>query len=165
MKSDIKATKYSKAEEAYRVVLMRIAKSVPYYKLRIKIYKHLGMVIGNDTFIGPGLEVIDATLANLITLGERVTIAPRSTIVVSSGPNNSKLKNIFPRKFGEVIIEDDAWIGTGVIILPGITVGKMSVVGAGAVVTKNVPPYTIVGGVPAIAIKSVEVAENHEYFV
>jgi len=156
----MKATKYSKAEEAYRVILMRIAKSVPYYKLRIKIYRYLGMEIGNDTFIGAGLEIIDATLANLITLGERVTIAPRSTIVVSSGPHNSRLKNIFPRKFGEVTIEDDAWIGTGVIILPGVTVGKMSVIGAGAVVTKDVPPYTIVGGVPAIVIKKVEVVEK-----
>jgi acetyltransferase-like isoleucine patch superfamily enzyme len=162
LKTDLKVAKYSKTEEAYRVILMRIAKSLPSYKLRIKIYKHLGMVIGDDTFIGSGLEVIDITLANLITLGERVTIAPRSTIVVSSGPNNSKLKSIFPRRLGEVIIEDDVWIGTGVIILPGITIGRMSVVGAGSVLTKDVPPYTIVGGVPAVAIKNVEVVENHE---
>ncbi len=54
---------------------------------------------------------------------------------------------------GRVIIEDDVWIGYGAIILPGVIIHKGSVVGAGAVVTKNVPPYTVVGGVPAKIIK------------
>jgi|SRR5579884_4001374 len=52
-----------------------------------------------------------------------------------------------------IIIEDDVWIGTRVIILPGIRIGKGSIVGAGSVVTKDVPPYTIVAGNPAIAIR------------
>jgi len=46
----------------------------------------------------------------------------------------------------EVIIEDDAWIGSGAIILKGVTIGEGSIVGAGSVVTKNVPPYTILVG-------------------
>lgn len=53
----------------------------------------------------------------------------------------------------EVIIEDDVWIGMRAIILPGVTIGCGSIVGAGAVVTKNVPPYSIVGGVPARVLK------------
>ena len=140
----------------YRSVMMRIAKSILSYKIRILIYKHLGMVIGENTYIGSGLEIIDATLADLITIGSRVTIAPRSTIVVSSGPNNSKLKNIYNRKIGMIIIEDDVWIGTGVIILPGVTIGQMSVIGAGSVVTKDVPEYTVVAGIPAKMMKKVE---------
>jgi acetyltransferase-like isoleucine patch superfamily enzyme len=51
-----------------------------------------------------------------------------------------------------VTIEDYAWISCRVVILPGVTIGKGAVVAAGAVVTTNVPPYTIVGGVPAIEI-------------
>ncbi len=151
---------HSKLEELYRSILMRIAKFVPSYKIRIKIYRHLGMLIGKNSFIGSELEIIDVTLANLVTLGERVTIAPRATIVVSSGPNNSKLKEIYPRKFGEVIIGDDVWIGTGAIILPGIKIGEMSIIGAGAVVTRDVPPYTIVSGVPATILKKIEVINN-----
>jgi maltose O-acetyltransferase len=53
----------------------------------------------------------------------------------------------------KVIIEDDVWIGIRVIVLPGVKIGKGSIVGAGAVVTKDVPPWTIVGGVPAKVIK------------
>jgi maltose O-acetyltransferase len=56
-----------------------------------------------------------------------------------------------PRK---VTIEDDVWIGQRAIILPGVTVGRSSVIAAGAIVTKDVPPYSIVGGNPARVIKS-----------
>ena len=52
-----------------------------------------------------------------------------------------------------VIIEDDVWIGTGVIILKGVTIGTGSIVAAGAVVTKNVESYTIVAGIPAKIVK------------
>ena len=52
-----------------------------------------------------------------------------------------------------VVIEDDVWVGTRAIILHGVTIGRGAVVAAGAVVAKNVPPYSIVGGVPAKVIK------------
>ena len=52
------------------------------------------------------------------------------------------------------IIEDDVWIGRNVIILHGLIVGKGSIIAAGSVVTKNIPPYSIVGGIPAKFIKS-----------
>lgn len=53
-----------------------------------------------------------------------------------------------------VIIEDDVWIGAKAIILPGVNIGKGSIVAAGAVVTKDVPPYSIVGGIPAKIIRN-----------
>ena len=57
--------------------------------------------------------------------------------------------------YADVILENDVWIGTGVKILPGVTIGKGSVIAAGAVVTKDVPPYTLWGGVPAKKIKDI----------
>lgn len=60
---------------------------------------------------------------------------------------------------GGVRIEDDCWIGAGAIILNGVTIGKGSVVGAGAVVTKDVAPYTIVAGNPARKIKDIEIEQ------
>lgn len=54
-----------------------------------------------------------------------------------------------------IVIESNVWIGAGATILPGVTIGENSVVAAGAVVTKDVPPNTIVGGVPAKFIKNV----------
>ncbi len=53
-----------------------------------------------------------------------------------------------------VIIEDNVWIGYRVIILPGVRVGRNAIIGAGAVVTKDVPPYKVVGGVPAKVLKT-----------
>jgi len=54
-----------------------------------------------------------------------------------------------------VIIEDDIWIGANAVVLPGVTIGHHSVVAAGAVVTKDVPPHSLVAGVPAKVIKQI----------
>jgi acetyltransferase-like isoleucine patch superfamily enzyme len=54
----------------------------------------------------------------------------------------------------EIVLEDDVWVGANAVIIQGVTVGKGSIVGAGAVVTKDVPPYSVVGGTPAIGIRS-----------
>jgi acetyltransferase-like isoleucine patch superfamily enzyme len=54
----------------------------------------------------------------------------------------------------DVIIEDDCWIASNAVITAGVTIGKGSVIAAGAVVTESVPPYSVVGGVPAKLIKS-----------
>ncbi|MCW7079146.1 MAG: hypothetical protein OCU16_06440 [Candidatus Methanospirare jalkutatii] len=59
-------------------------------------------------------------------------------------------------KVGKVRIKHDAWIGTGAIILPNVTIGEFSIIGAGAVVTKDVPPYTVVAGIPARIIKKIK---------
>ena len=156
LKSNTISKRDSKVKELFHVILMEFAKKRISHKIRIKIYKLLGMSIGENVYIGPGLEIIDQTLSNLVTLGDRVTISPLVTLVVSSSPNNSKLRDVFyPRRTGRITIEDDAWIATGAIILPGITIGKMSVVGAGSVVTKGIPSYTVVGGVPAKVIKKI----------
>ena len=54
----------------------------------------------------------------------------------------------------KVVIGSDVWIGARVIILPGVQIGSGSIIGAGAVVTKDIPPFSVVGGVPAKVIKS-----------
>jgi maltose O-acetyltransferase len=77
-----------------------------------------------------------------------------------AAPNNSRLAEIpYVRDHliveKEVLIEDDAWIGAAAIILPGVTVGRRAIVGAGAVVTHSVPPDTIVAGVPARELRKI----------
>lgn len=68
----------------------------------------------------------------------------------------------------DVIIEEDVWIGANVTILKGVTIGKLSIIAAGALVIKDVPPYSIVGGVPAKFLKKKwdkEEEEMHKSFL
>ena len=65
----------------------------------------------------------------------------------------------YPIISGNIIINNDGWIGAGVIILPGVTVGEFSVIGAGAVVTKNIPPFSAATGIPAKVIKKISINE------
>jgi acetyltransferase-like isoleucine patch superfamily enzyme len=85
-----------------------------------------------------------------IHIGSDVSIGPEATILtLGHDPQSST----FTDKGGDVIIGDRVWIGYRAIILPGITIGEGAVVGAGSVVTKDIAPYTIVGGNPARFIK------------
>lgn len=107
--------------------------------------------IGHSCFIN--LEAI-FDLSDEIVLGDNIYLGHRVMILTSNH------ETIYPeRRAGDiqpapVFVENGAWIGAGAIILPGITVGESSVVAAGAVVTKDVEPHTVVGGIPARYIKS-----------
>lgn len=107
--------------------------------------------IGNHSIIGSHVE-----LYGTIKIGNCVMIAPH-TIIITRNHNSSNLEvpMIFQgyTKEEKVVIEDDVWIGTRSIILKGIRIGKGSIIGAGSVVTKDVKPYSIVGGVPAKLIR------------
>ena len=127
-----------------------VSKNMLIPKLRIWLLKLSGIEIGPGTFINMGVSFIDNYRKSAIKIGVRVAIAPGVCLVADSDPNFSKLNKI--ESFcirGEIIIRDDAWIGANAIVLPDITVGRCAVVGAGAVVTKDVEDYSIVAGNPA----------------
>lgn len=111
------------------------------------------VTIGDDFFIGTHCYVNG--VAGL-TIGSRVTIAHGTMIFTDSGPNTSPLlQKRFPITAKEVKIGDDVWIGAGCMILPGVTIGSRSVIGAGSVVKDDVPSDTIVAGAPAKVIGKV----------
>ena len=141
-------------------ILKPLARFVPHSKLRIFLFRLSGYSIGRDVFIGEDLIISDELHDKNVIIGDRASIAARVTIVTSSGPNSSRIRPYVNVVNGSVRIEQDAWIGAGSIILPNITIGKGAVVGAGAVVTKDVAPYTIVVGVPANVIKKLEVGDG-----
>ena len=113
----------------------------------------LGLKVGNNSSIGPYAYI---GCSGYIEIGDNVMISPRVSIY-SENHNFSEtvlpmLKQGVTRSF--VKIEDDCWIAANSVILAGVTVGKGSIVAAGAVVTKDVPPFSIVAGNPAQVIKS-----------
>ncbi len=116
--------------------------------------------IAEGVVINPGLLVEDSYLG-LVEVRERVSIAANVMILADAAPNNSLLakfayvaQSLIVEK--PVVIDHDAWIGAGAVILPGVTVGAYAVVGAGSVVTKDVPPCTIAAGVPARVIRTLD---------
>jgi galactoside O-acetyltransferase len=112
---------------------------------------------GDHVYVNFGLTLVDDVE---IRVGSRVMFAPHVTITTTGHPVHPSLREDGTQFSAPVIIEDDVWIGTGAIILPGVTIGRGSVVGAGAVVTGNVPPNVVVGGVPARVLRPITDAER-----
>ena len=97
-----------------------------------------------------------------IYIGNNVMIGPNTLITTVGHPLSPMGRRLHLGIAKPVIIGDDVWIGGNVTILPGITIGNNVVVAAGAVVTKDVPDNTLVGGVPARTIKTIENDVNTE---
>ena len=145
-------------------LLKLIAKHLPGCGLRISLLRMCGYKIGNSVYIGEDFIIID-DLGDTknefnLSIGDRASISPRVTFVLHTQPNDSRIVPYVNSHRGNVTIDADAWIGTGAVILPNVTIGEGAVVGANSVVTKNVAPYTVVGGVPAHKIKDVIVPWN-----
>jgi acetyltransferase-like isoleucine patch superfamily enzyme len=114
---------------------------------------HAGrMVIGDGTWIG---QQCFFHSAGGLLIGKNVGIGPGVRIITSYHAEEGIGKPILHSRieFAEVVIEDDCDIGLGATILPGVTVGKGTQVGAGSVVTKNIKPYAVVAGVPAKVLR------------
>jgi acetyltransferase-like isoleucine patch superfamily enzyme len=143
-----------------RTILVRIAggrvgKDTMLFDARFFNLYHYGfsrLVIGDRCFIGDDV-LLD--VRGGITLGNDVTISNRVSVVshINVGYKDHPLQKAYPTREAKVILEDGCYIGTGAILLPGVKIGENAVVGAGAVVTKDVPKNCVAVGVPAKVIK------------
>ncbi len=121
-------------------------------ELRCELYREYGINIGKNCFIDYGVW---------IEPGAPSTVTIENNVVISHGAkilgHDSSLNNIFdfPIKIANTILKENCYIGTGAIILPGVTVGKYSIIGAGSVVTKDIDPGMIYIGNPASPICTV----------
>lgn len=108
--------------------------------------RRIGVRIGRNSRIGRNCT-IDAR--SPLTIGDNVALSPE--VMILAGTHDVNDPKFADSEVGPwaVVIEDHVWIGTRAMIMPGVTVGRGAVVAAGAVVTKDVPPLTIVAGVPA----------------
>lgn len=106
------------------------------------------VIIGNNVTIKSGVFLWDGA-----RIGDNVFIGPNATFTNDLYPRSKS----YPDKFLSIIVEKGASIGANATILPGIIIGSYAIVGAGAVVTKNVPSYAVVVGNPARIIRRIEV--------
>jgi acetyltransferase-like isoleucine patch superfamily enzyme len=123
----------------------------------VAVFTPLYINYGKNTKIGKNVFInFDCVFLDLggITIDDNVLIAPKVSLLSEGHPvSPNERQSLVP---GHIHIRKNAWIGAGATILPGVTVGENAVVAAGAVVSKDVPDNTIVGGVPARIIKSIE---------
>ncbi len=133
-------------------------------------YNFSNIEVGDDVSIGDGAIFLSSD--SKIVIGNKVMFGPKVTIV--GGDHNTAEVGKFmydvhekrPEDDQDVYFEDDVWIGSGAIILKGVKVGRGSIIAAGALVNKEVYPYSIVGGIPARLIskrfKDIETLLCHE---
>ncbi|MEM2001616.1 MAG: acyltransferase [Thermoproteota archaeon] len=124
---------------------------IGHYTILKGYYKNL-MIIGDHTWIGPQCFLHSA---GGLRIGKAVGIGPRVIILTSQHEALDRDLPVYftPLKFAEVVLEDGCDIGAGAIILPGVRIGEGAIIGAGSVVTRDVPPYEVWAGVPARKIR------------
>ena len=135
----------------------------PYRKFRLGDYSVIesfacinnavgDVIIGDHTRVG-----LHNTIIGPITIGSHVNLAQGITVTALNHNFSDSEKRIDEQGVSTtpVVIEDDVWIGANAVVLPGVRIGNHSVIAAGAVVTKDVPPHSIVAGVPAKVIKKI----------
>jgi acetyltransferase-like isoleucine patch superfamily enzyme len=105
------------------------------------------LIFGNKVFLNQGVRI---ACSREISIGDNALIGDETVIL----DNDYHGVASSPAKAAPVRIESDVWLGTRVIVLRGVTIGRGSVVGAGAVVTRSLPPFVFAAGVPAQVIKS-----------
>lgn len=137
-------------EQLSKIVNIKLDSSITVFP---PFYTNFGrfITIGKNVFINHACSFLDM---GGIVIEDDVLIGPRVNLVTENhpfDPSNRKALVVKP-----VVIKKNAWLGAGVTVLPGVTVGENSIVAAGAVVSKDVPDNVVVGGVPAKFIKSID---------
>jgi len=161
MMGPIRLSDKSRGRRFPRAVLNRflhcVARYVPMFPAaRARLHRWRGVQVGRGVFIGAEVFIDDAE-PDMVTIEDDVTIIARASII-AHGYYPAHLQRFFAeagRRRG-VTIKRGAYVGFGALILPGVTIGEESVVGAGTVVTKDVPPRTVVLGAGGRIVKHLD---------
>ncbi len=114
--------------------------------LRPRLHRWRGVSIGRDVFISTDV-ILETAYPGLVSIGDEVVIGIRSVII-----GHFRLEEDEPLQGPSVRIENQVFVGPGVFVLPNVTIGHGAVVNAGSVVTRSVPPLTMVQGNPAVPV-------------
>jgi acetyltransferase-like isoleucine patch superfamily enzyme len=116
--------------------------------VRLEVYRGASLFIGKGTYLNRNVHIITA---ESVTIGRGVKVGWDTVIMDTDLHGHSGQ----PARARPVVIDDDVWIGCRALILKGVHIGKGAIVGAGAIVTKDVPPLTVVAGPSATVLFSV----------
>ena len=134
---------------------------IPFSGMRALLLKLCGVSIGRGCYIGFNV-ICDTNFAEQITIGDNVTISHNTMIFAhTASPAKCHLATIY-NEVAPVRIEDGAWIGANCTILPGVTIGRDCMVGAGAVVSRHTDALCLYAGNPCRKIKELPPTENKE---
>jgi len=139
-------------------VLQVISKTLPYSGIKVWLQRKRGVKIGKNVHIGPAVT-IDDVYPNFVIIEDGVSIAGQNFILTHNKPL-AYHKHISEAFLAPVIIKKNAWVAINVVILPGVTIGEGAIVASGAVVSNDVPPNTLVGGIPAKVIREFEMKDG-----
>jgi acetyltransferase-like isoleucine patch superfamily enzyme len=115
-----------------------------------------GQIVFGDNFSANEQVIFNADIGGKLTFGKNCLVGPRSIFRTSNHGFLDLNSSIAQQKHDsrDITVGDDVWIGAGVIVLPGVKIGDRCVIGAGAVVTRDIPSESIAAGVPARVIRS-----------
>ncbi len=145
-----------------RVLLLKVAGAKIHLSAYIQEVNLMGMDVGSfkNLVVGENVHLGEECLIDLydkVYLEKDSVISPKAILLTHQSVGVwSPMAKYYPEKKLPLTIKEGAWIGAGAILLFGVTIGKMSVVAAGSVVVKDVPPYTVVAGNPAKVIKKLK---------
>lgn len=125
------------------------------WPVRSYLHRARGAKIGKNVFIG-SLVILEETYPEYITIEDNVQVSAGAKIVTHDSSFENAFRGHIPAYIAPVILRRNAYIGSGAVILPGVTVGESAIVGAGAVVVSDIPPRTIAVGVPAKVVSTIE---------
>jgi maltose O-acetyltransferase len=140
------------------MTIYSIIKKIYHYIISNKKKSYLNSLVKNGLLLGNNVDIIDTFFFDpshcfLISIGDNCTICPNVRLIAHDA---STKKHLGYTKIGRIEIKENCFIGDSVIVLPGVTIGPNAIVGAGAVVVKDVPPGKIVSGNPAREINTLD---------
>ncbi len=158
---------YKVLESSVDIMPKRLQKLIANYytdaRIRKLYFDRLGVKMGEGSFANLGMKIIVSENHRYsIEIGKNVSIGPNLTLITEATAGNGDEINTLPyvkeklTKEAKIYIEDEVWVGANVVILPGVKVGRCSVIGAGAVVNSDIEPYSVYAGVPARKIRDLE---------
>jgi len=143
---------------AYKIVLKKSGKGLRVAEfVTIKFPENI--IVGNNVSFNE-YDWIDGN--GLIEIGDYVSVGPRVSLISFDHEYSDPEKpvKLQGKILAKIVIQNNVWLGAGAIVRAGVTIGEGSVIGAGSIVLKDVPPHTVVAGVPAKVIKMIEIKKT-----